>query len=476
MVKLKKLFSSIGFVAVLLLGCINFESRTLQLTSTPTNTHIPTIYSTNTSTPTITVTPTPVVIEFNKIQNLSIVNSLEIDQSQFVTNTFSDFNSRRSNVPEGDVQDAYFVSHITLDTGETIGIQIIRYANCKIFNPIYMSTECLRDRVAVSAVNLSKGEILWTQDINLYVDNEFFSIEVDKKKGTVTIPTPDAIIIKEIESGENLVEFSTIESTYNPYIAALSPDSKKLVFAVIGRNLNTVFVHDMVSFSSVFKYNIVGKVSDFEWASDSSLLAIGKSNGGIDVINLESYKVETVIDTKKVLETGVEDPPLIANNASYFFYNPNYGVFRLKFSEDKKRLGFIETYFLAEEFNEVNKLNLLNLETRIIENKLDASFQGTGEIIWSSNDEFLITLSDEPKFEDRWLYNAEEIPSIDKILFMNSNDTQEFLLPEAYTEAETSRFLELSSSSLLLNNEGTLLTVIRSGFSRAFIYSLQAFP
>ena len=148
----------------------------------------------------------------------------------------------------------------------------------------------------------------------------------------------------------------------------------------------------------------------------------------------------------------------------------------MKFSEDKKRLGFIETYFLAEEFNEINKLNLLNLETRIIENKLDASFQGTGEIIWSSNDEFLITLSDEPKFEDRWLYNAEEIPSIDKILFMNSNDTQEFLLPEAYTEAETSRFLELSSSSLMLNNEGTLLTVIRSGFSRAFIYSLQAFP
>ena len=64
---MKKLFSSIGFFAVLLLGCINFESQTLQLTSTPTNTHIPTIFATNTSTPTITVTPTPVVIEFNKI-------------------------------------------------------------------------------------------------------------------------------------------------------------------------------------------------------------------------------------------------------------------------------------------------------------------------------------------------------------------------------------------------------------------------
>jgi WD40 repeat protein len=461
------------FIFFLVTSCSS--NAKLEQPQEPTSTPIPTSSPTPVPpTPTATPTPLPVSISIDNINQLIRTSFSTLDQSAYFSSQFTaqlkaymTSDADKFAETQGDFSDSYFTNYQLLDNGELIGLLYQRacYSN---------GSTCVNNKSTPIAaiINISRQTTLWELKVwdggslnpilrelgmedFVYQPKISFSsnggsrtIEWNKENSTVLIPIYDlkVFVLKDAVSGEN---YNVIvpPATNGFWIGSLSPDENMFAWVEPGRNRNndTLKIYNIQTETVEFQYQVENYASDMEWSNDGSLLAIGTSEGSVYILNIETMKIDRLLDKQSgLIETFVD-----------VYHVDRRGVKRLKFSDDGNMLGFT-LYNMKSNQERISKVVMYNLETMKEENSFDANFFGNGEIVWSNNGSFLVTVTD---------------IGDDRIIFMSVDKVEEHPLSLDYG-ADT-YYPQLSASALFFNEEQTQLTLAQSLFSQVALVTYE---
>lgn len=467
----KNLFFTILLIFILS-SCSNGNLGQPQApTSTPIPTSSPTpVPPTLTTTP----TPTPIPISIDNINQFTQTSFSTLDQSAYFSSQYTAqlkpymaWEVDKFAETQGEFSDSYFTSYHLLDNGDLIGLlhQRVCYfdgnhcfidKNTPIASIINISKQTIAWELRVwrnSSAGLSLSSILkelgmedfvYQPKISFSSNGGSSTIEWKKDNSTVLIPIYDlkVFVLKDTVSGENN-NLIAPPNTDGFWIGSLSPDENMFAWVEPGRNRNndTLKIYNIQTKTVEFQYQVENYASDMEWSNDGSLLAIGTSEGSVYILNIETMKIDRLLDKQSgLIETFVD-----------VYHVDRRGIKRLKFSDESNMLGFT-LYNMKSNQERISKVVMYNLETMQEENSFDADFFGNGEIVWSNDGSFLVTAAD---------------IGDDRIIFMSTDKVEEYPLNLDY--GDDTLYPQMSASALFFNEDQTQLTLVTSLFSQVAI-------
>ena len=445
-------------------------------TYAPTSTALP--VKTRTPFPptlTTTPTPTPISISIDNINQFTQTSFSTLDQSAYFSSqyaaqlkTYMASDIDKFAETQGEFSDSYFTTYQLLDNGELIGLL---YQRACYFN----GSNCIVNKSTPIAaiINISRKTTLWELKVwssggslnpilrelgmedFVYQPKISFSsnggsrtIEWNKHNSTVLIPIYDlkVFVLKDTTSGANN-NLITPPNTDGFWIGSLSPDENMFAWVEPGRNRNndTLKIYNIQTETLEFQYQVENYASDMEWSNDGSLLAIGTSEGSVYILNIETMKIDRLLDKQSgLIETFVD-----------VYHVDRRGIKRLKFSDDGNMLGFT-LYNMKSNQERISKVVMYDLETMQEENSFDADFFGNGEIVWSNDGSFLVTVTD---------------IGDNRIIFMSTDKAEEYPLSLDYDV--NTYYPQLSASALFFNEGQTKLTLVQSLFSQVALTTYE---
>jgi len=469
---MKKLIIASLLCLVALSACSTSVSNSEKVT-TPTSkveisptVIVPTITATQTPTvitPTKTATPSPtpepVQINADTFPQLTQISKSILDQSGYVT--YVEFEEKtyfenKENIPDGNFNKGYFESYRFLETGDIVGFLLQYPLECGLS---YGKRSCRYDRYYFSLVNLTKNEKLWTQfmpvnmagkELNELVDqleikdfkprpifsNRGYMVNTwssDNSQIVIPIQVVNSTVMRDVSTGNNQLVLPWLGNAI--WIGAPSPDGSKFAYVSGGPKggMDKLIIMDTNTQAILFQYEISTSATDITWSEDNKKVAVGKNNGSLDLFDLETKKGKHLIERRLDVSEDYRG-------------ESRRGITRLKFSHDGKKIAFTESNYSKSKEN-LSQIVVFNLVTFEADRSYSADFDQSGEIIWSLDDAFAVTVTD---FTDG------------RIILLNEEKVIEIPLtsPENISEYRPKLFL----STLTFNKDQTQLTVVRSVF------------
>jgi hypothetical protein len=463
---MKKLIISTLLMIYLLSACSSYTIQPVSIeTPNPTSAITP-FPPTETATVTATVTPLPVPINADNFHQIEQISSSILDQSKFVgffEINRKDFREKETNIPDGDFTEGYFESYRRLENGDVLGLLIQFPLNCGLKTFFTKSDRnCSYNRYYVSVINLSKSTTLFTQylpvnmagkelanlveelDIKDFKPRPLFSNRGfmvnkwsnDNLQIVIPIQVVNSTLVKDTLSGKKILVHPWVGSA--SWIGAMSPDKTKFAFVSGGPKggMDTLNIMDVADQSIDFRYEITTSASDLAWSNDNSKIAVGKNTGSVDIVNLATKQGRNLIERR----LDITDK---------YWGASQRGITRIKFSDDGNKIAFTENNYVKTD-EKISKLVIYNLETLKEENSFAADFDQSGEIIWSHDGSFVITVTD---FTDG------------QIVLLNDNQAIEYQL--AIPDKIEEYYPKIFTSLIYFNEDQTQLTLIRSLFNDA---------